>query len=321
MKNETTIIDRIGMNGPPTNDSFDYIAFLQNPVGYLSSIQLDVNDFYNITLRRGMLVDKGDPNFNSALDMLGNWYYRLNNDMSDIGSHTCYCQRPANTVIGFFQYETILPCIVNQTFDIPIVTGNSNVNFNLPPGTRFKMEYKGGDLKICNNSSYPYPQRHFNWFVYNTNINPPNSCTDYEFYYETPNDHMKVIKTDQLLNPTYSPHVIYELISNYSSIIVDPARNTTKINLEPCWLYSDVKDLFNQNTKSYPSITDDEIIIESFADAEYYIYDITGKNCSTGYVKQGINNVDVSNYSIGAYIIKVKEPKYGSVKYFKFLKK
>jgi hypothetical protein len=98
------IVDKIG-EGTSTvgsNTPFDYALFIADPYAYLATIDINLDDFVNIDIRRGHFVNAGEPNFTSQ-KLLGKWTYALNTDLSDIGKHhsVCFSDGKPNVYLQF----------------------------------------------------------------------------------------------------------------------------------------------------------------------------------------------------------------------------
>jgi hypothetical protein len=85
------VVDQIGSGITNLNNpSFDLALFIADPIGYLSSFSLNLEDIQNIDIRRNFFVKQGDPTFTTS-EMYGRWFYNINSDRSDIGLHNSAC--------------------------------------------------------------------------------------------------------------------------------------------------------------------------------------------------------------------------------------
>ncbi len=143
LKNGNTVIDRIGQLGAPTPGNIDFVQLLQDPFGYLQTFHIDLNDYKNIDIRRGVFVDKGNPNFiDSTNDIINDWYYTLNIDRTNIGTHLSICNKPAGMKLAqyfhpidnnLYNINDIFGLLVN--FDINVYPNADMVHTIVPAGT------------------------------------------------------------------------------------------------------------------------------------------------------------------------------------------
>jgi hypothetical protein len=309
LKRNGNVIDRIGQIGTPTNGGLNFAQLLADPYNYLLSFHLDLNDYNNIDIRRGLFVTQGDPNFSSATDVIGKWGYFFNVDRSDIGQHHCLCNKPAG--IDYIGYKvSSFDLIANSTTIDPLdlnvngQTNGSTFTF-LPSMTQSQIQGTG---KICNNGSIPFPE--LKWL--GGQFNPCQTNTwDYQFGVK-PQAQCEIFSGNTA--PTWC---LLQLSSNNSDVDIDFASNTHRINIKFPLGTSDIdKDVdFLIN----PNYTYSDLNIHSSNIAEYSICDLQGQQMSIGLISNNTSSIFTSNLSQGIYIISMKSSK-GKVYTQKFTK-
>jgi hypothetical protein len=105
LRNNANVLDKIGQTGT-NGGALDLQQLAADPYNYLLGRGVNLDDFHDITLRRGLFVTEGDPTFLNGGSMFGKWGYSINNLTGDIGQHKCLCNREStNAMIGWLEPE------------------------------------------------------------------------------------------------------------------------------------------------------------------------------------------------------------------------
>lgn len=303
LKHNSTILDRIGQTGTPTSGGIDFVQLLQDPYAYLATFHLDLNDYQNIDIRRGMVVTAGNPKFNSATDIIGKWGYFLNFDRSDIGQHLGLCNKPAGTdIFGYNKpSQTLYSTNINSTDPIEIVVNGQLNGFASSSGLLQHNQFSVGqnDAIICNNGSIPYAD--MNW-VGGTN----GACFTNNFTYQTSNNPKAKVTADADLNILafgQLPPCKLRLVSNsFSDVLIDFANYNHVITIQR--YPTAVNDVYKDAEVSiYPNYTYSDLTINSKNINKYTICDMLGKTILTGVISSNTNTISTSSLPQGMYLI------------------
>jgi hypothetical protein len=133
------VIDQIG-EGVANNTlgSFDYIAFMSDPYGYLANIDINLDEFTSINARRSFFVKKGDPVF-SANKLIGKWAIYPSSDISNLGKFRNVCNAMADddiVTVGFYSAKEEF-CIGDPQPLLPVSCTSHDpmiLNISIPGG-------------------------------------------------------------------------------------------------------------------------------------------------------------------------------------------
>jgi hypothetical protein len=226
LKRGNVVIDKIGQGGTPTAGTFDPVAFVNDPYGYLATYHLDFNDFQSIDMRRSLLTEFGDPVMNSPSEIIGEWAYFPNSDVSDLGNYVGLCNRPAaNDIVGFNTASGTVS--VNNTLQPDPLTLKMNGSTSYyPNNTNASMSYSqeaGSTGNVCSDMSInPFPE--FSWFPLGSAVNSSQfPCSTNNFKLLNNGSNPGVSSQGNFSNA--SCKVIIKMSSNNSNVTIDAAKS------------------------------------------------------------------------------------------------
>jgi hypothetical protein len=303
LKHNTDVIDKIGQDGVPTADSFDFPQFLNDPYGYLSTKHIDLNDFQNVDMRRGMFVTYGDPNFTNATDIIGNWAYYPNTDRTDLGQHYGICNKAlSDDIIGFNQPSFTL-YYQNTSIKDPLtlkVNGTANGFLFGSPNVSIEEVQVSGSANICNNGSIAFNE--LNWDVSPiSSYSPIPPCQSITFTYNGGSNTVRAVPTIFSNSGTSST---IQLVSHTSTLTIDPATSQHVITYKRSFSAGTINE--QNDVRMYPTYTASSLTVESKKAMEYSICDMQGRSLLHGEIKTGKQVIDVASLAGGMYLLYVK---------------
>lgn len=288
LSNNAVVIDKIGEGVSGVNLPFDILAFIADPAGYLASFHLDLNDYRSIDVRRGLFVTKGEPNF-TTLGNAGNWYYRLNTDRSNLGTHLSNCNIAAGTIHGGFLVvlsdlvSTITPDPLLMSFNGPSLPSFFSCDYDFLPAPSSTPIF---NLSNLNNNAY---------FGRNTTSNS-SSCSS---------TNLGNCETINLSNCNFAEptrNVKIQFSTTDTNIIVDAAREFKNITLHRCPTNVNEIELIKKFKFHYNS---NSIFVDYSEDINYSIIDPLGKIIINNTLEKNFKQIDISNLSNGMYFLKL----------------
>ena len=341
LKHSGLLLDRIGEPGNPTPGGFNYALFFADPIGYAASFHLDLNDFQSIDMRRGMLVDRGDTVFASAISLIGKWAFYPNTDVSDIGTHYCTCDKSSSNPIVGFKNNVVVgdPYLMSELYTSPLSQTTDPLLLQSDQQfSSFEIQYNvtGGNASWGSPFATPITDMYF----YQDDNPTPNYGTGSKQYTSCLNgfsnggsqtlyDNLGTLGLEAFtygglfnVGYTFSGNKTAEITLSdpNSNFTVDQANKTHYINLAGNTLNTGYQELsLNKNIVIYPKITSNEIKIYSKDNFDYQVYNTNGVLMFSGKISEQINSIEVSNFANGLYLIKFTT-KEGFQKTEKFIK-
>jgi hypothetical protein len=297
LKHNTTVIDKIGQSGQSTTGDIDLVQLIQDPYGYLANFHLDLNDYTNIDIRRSKFVDKGNPTFNSATDIIGKWSYHVNTDISDIGTHVSICNKPEGlTIIGFQDHYPAYQTEVYPCYNGPEINGGA-INDPLTvthvgsdPGNMTITQVSG--TAVINGYNYPA-----------TSDMVWSNCSNCSLStYHTSLDGSSSESLDPgYLNTPFDREALFQLSSTVYDVDLSTSQHKTIV--KGC-LPTRVNDFAYKNgILVYPTIVADLFTIKSNGNLRYHIVTPTGKMVQQGIADSELYTVDISKLAASSYLI------------------
>lgn len=294
-----TVLDAFGMPLPQSFITFNYLLFMQDPDGYLSTYDLTLADLDHINLRRGFFVTKGTPIFNEN-NVIGTWAFYTGTDHTDLNKHNCLCNEKAGAI------PTIGYTLSGKTLDEKLSLGNSVDNLALTvsnsTGSPFYLNQSllGGNAIVMTHIRY------------NGSGSNNTSC----MYSSGPNcDYARTL--DNLFS---GQKTIVSLIQppTLNDYAVDNASSQHQIKINGNSSVG-IKEYDYEilPITIYPSITSDVLNVGGSIDCKYFITSLDGRIIKEGDLFNA-NTIDVSNLATGMYIINFYN--YSGTKTDKFLK-
>jgi hypothetical protein len=296
------VIDKIGQNGPPTSGSIDITQLVLDPYNYLSTFHIDLNDYENIDIRRGLSVTMGNPTFNSATDIIGKWSYHINADRTNIGTHSSMCNKPAGKDAFWFdapQNFIIYESEVGKIDPMPLVVNGVQGWGQQLNNPGLKLNYiitPISTASICNTGT---PE--LTW------DNLPGSCgsllNNTIFTTSVP----RARRTSNPLPGNWSTFVQYELVCGDPTICeVDNSMKyhfTVLIPGAPLGL-NEVNE--NSEIKMINNISNSELLVQLKSETNYEIIDLAGRKVANGRLFERDSHVNIEGLCSGIYIIHFK---------------
>lgn len=323
LKQSGVVLDKIGQkfnnNG---SNNFDPVQFIQDPYGYLSNYDINLDDYQSVDIRRSYFDRKGDPIFSPAANaIIGHWAFYLNGDRSNIGSFNNICNPEADQFyIAYYK----------------------NYNHN-PTDYRFELTNPGSsssDGQLAINVYMPSnPPNGLNYpFTFNAThtyqLPPLSSATwklvaplfDCNGHFLTSNSFDKDISTNNLqkqnqqnlfgsnesvqfnnpisINPPFSVAML-QLSSTTPDVYTDAA--TDKI-----WIYflkfpNAVQEFSKNNVRVFPTIFRNiiQVEFEEVAQYDYVLINSFGQALTKGKFNELKNSMELSGISQGIYFLKI----------------
>jgi hypothetical protein len=322
LQNNDVTIDNIGEN-INTSGTFNFAQFQNDPVSYLQSSDLNLEDFNNFGLRRNFFVSSGNPSFQS-IDLNQYWIVTLNTDRSDIGSHISTCNKPegVNTIGYKYQSVTLKKCF-----------GHPELN-NYPGGYMIELNY---DITTSNNSSPSYwvgqllhslssgcvskdlsevgsstwngndPNNDIAW-IYSLFSAGNQSITDYTYEQKH-----QIYLGSGTLGTAYGIYVLNNGRPDCSSTLTLSgqfnASNYDKmiINVKnDCGVLSTNEEKL-MDISVYPTLLkENNLIIETPEKSSYEVFSFNGQRAAEGELLQGYNKIKLNISATGLYYLKLK---------------
>jgi Secretion system C-terminal sorting domain len=313
LKKGNTVIDRLGIGGSSIPQSFDIVQFSADPYNYLLNYHLDLNDYRNIDLRRSMLAQHGNPNFNASTDVIGEWWYTPNVDRSDIGMYKGVCNKPlGEDIIGYNTQTCYLLMNSSSTVDPIDFNVNNVLNGSLFNGnvTVMHTQQPTSTTDICNDATIPNAGLKFDPITTPISI----TCQGIDYIYSTGGNS----GTDVLQTPFSVSGKVCDLILTVSGnilVTVDPAKNFHQVRLNyGTALNKNIKDKF----KVYPTNVLSEINVEHSDELAYSIIDLLGNKLKNGKLAKNETKIQIDNFNSGVYFLILNSN--NSLSNFKFIK-
>lgn len=297
LKHNTTVIDKFGQDGVATTDVFDEMQFFLDPVTYVSSWHIDVNDFQDYDIRRTLYASKGDPVFSSGLSLIGNWGYYSTEEVEDLGSYIGICNQPLGSeVYGYYDAQKSMFYGSGLGAVDPLTIAN-NGSPNAPINNVLELEHKqiGGNLTVCNGSSATLKWRNVTGFPCSTvavNVAP------------------SVILRPEVefsgSNTSSVGSVVLELkVKTSGSGVgsVDPASKNHTINVNKHNV--SISKVDGEPVAIYPTITQSDVTIVSGNAKNYVVTDMSGKRLLSGQINTTKHIINMSNLASGMYLIQL----------------
>ncbi len=300
LKKGSTVIDKIGQNGTSAG-AIDLQQLAADPYNYLLGRSINLDDFYEISLKRGLFITEGDPTFIGGGSMFGKWGYSLNNLTGDIGQHECLCTRTeAQAMVGWYTGSENVGerNTSNDTDPLHLnINGISSANTTIQQtGVTLSYSKTVGNAEICNTTSVSQPE--LGW----QGINNVNSyCQSISFL------------TDPGVLPEATASVFYdaddrgkeltlELSSSNSAVIsIDWASNIHKIKLD--WPTNVNTEQPKKAPKIYPTTFVNKVYISSENNLLVDLYTVTGSKVMEYEHSNGISELDLSNLDAGSFVL------------------
>jgi hypothetical protein len=296
-----TVLDAFGMPLPQSFITFNYLLFMQDPDGYLSTYDLTLADLDHINLRRGFFVTKGTPIFNEN-NVIGTWAFYTGTDHTDLNKHNCLCNEKAGAI------PTIGYTLSGKTINEKLSLGNNTDDLALTVSGSTGSSIYITQTMLGGNAIYMTHVR------YNGSGSNTSSC---------------MFTTGSAPNCDYARTLnnLFTGQKNTFSVI----QNATMGDYNPDAATKQHNITINGNSTVgikeydyeilpitiYPSITSDVLNVGGNIDCKYAITSLNGKM-----VKQGdffnANMIDVSSLATGMYIINFYN--YSGTKTDKFIK-
>jgi hypothetical protein len=304
LKNGSITIDKLGIGGNSVPTSFDVAQFAVDPYNYLLNFHLDLNDYNNIDIRRSMLAQSGNPNFNASTDVLGQWWYTLNTDRSDIGSYTGVCNKALSMeIVGYYWPYSVIDYPGNNK-DLLDLNVNGNQNATMPAiGVKFQhIQQSSSTGDVCNNGSIVNPP--FTFDIPTNSVNSLSSyCNGVEINYPNNgiNSGSKLIATGWA---GLGKDCDFLLISTHPDVTIDPASQNHRSHIDHS---VGIRDIYKNSllAKVYPTTTSNLIYIECAENTECIIYNSIG-NVVLKEMSKGNYIVNFENYCNGLYYLNLK---------------
>ncbi len=309
LKNAGTTIDRVGQTGTSTSGSIDIVQLVADPYNYLLGFHVDLNDYDNIDIRRGAFVDKGNPNFiDSTTQLITDWYYFLNIDISDIGTHTSICNKPEGS--NYVQYDHPLLNDLYTPFTASALLMNFTGGSTTLSPTMVNTLVTSGTTAIFNSTNSGHHAR-FSLPINYTEDNGecPSSLivgiTNCESILYT-NNNFSGIKTVEFQLSSLDPDIL---------VPIGAANHIVTLHGTPAGIPSTI---FMDNTKVWPSITSTYLNIETSETILYTLMNLAGQRLQIGKIADSQTTIDVSSFPSGFYflVLTAKDKSY-SVKFLK----
>ena len=306
LENNGNTIDKIGQNGTPTPGSIDIVQLIADPYGYLATFHLDLNDYNNVDIRRSMFVDKGNPTFNSATDVIGKWGYFINVDRTNIGIHTSVCKPTADPIVGFIKLkDTIYHNAAHGQIQCPMAL--NIVNGTIPWGTTIEHQLVGGPSNW--GTGTPSTDGHFTF-------DPLASSWGNCYYFNSPCGFAKSAQS-QTRPSTWT---LVKLNAPNGGFIPDVnGTDVTRIDIRQ-WTPAGLVNInLSDDIQIYPTVTDENIYIDSKVKSNIKIYSSDGKLLNTYSFNIGNSEIFTSHLSSGNYLMHVTDENHNTF-YTKFTK-
>jgi hypothetical protein len=304
LKKGTITIDKLGIGGNSVPTSFDVVQFSADPYNYLLNFHLDLSDYNNIDIRRSMLAQSGNPNFNASTDVLGQWWYTLNTDRSDIGSYIGVCNKPLGMdIVGYLQPYSIIdyPSFNNDFLDLNI-NGSPNGILSIS-GIKFNhAEQPSSTGDVCNDGTIVNPP--FTFDPVTNSVNPLSSyCKGVEINY--PNNGTssgsKLIATGWA---GLGKDCDFFLTSLTLGITMDPASQNHRSHIDHSVGINQIyKNTLLANV--YPNVTSSFINVKCNEITKSSLFSSVG-NLVFEQTNKGDFNIDLTNLASGVYYLNLK---------------
>lgn len=323
LRHNGVALDKIGQDGIPTADSFDMVQFVANPFDYLNNYHLDLNDYQNIDVRRTLFATKGDTTMQSSIELLGNWAFFPEGDMSDIGHYTGVCNKTASQdIIGFWQsfvgnapnhfvFSDAIPTMIDS-LDLLV---NSNKN-GVPSNTGIQLQLNGfppnppssnvtlnNDVDIARDTSctsnvgiqYIIPS-------HSSSLSQPTNCIHATYNYSG----FPSLNTMAILSPK-----INRTTGNFSFIHLSVILPTSGVTIDPArhlhYMYIARTVSIGETVTAAPtfiaSYTTTDLSIQTTSTCLYTIVDAAGRKHMNGIVDERTKKIATSYLPAGLYLI------------------
>jgi Secretion system C-terminal sorting domain len=294
----STIIDKIGIGGSSIPQSFDLIQFYADPYNYLLNFHFDLNDYQNIDVRRSLMTQQGNPNFNSSFDIVGEWFYKPNFDRSDIGQYVGGCNKPLGmTIIGFNQnppdHTDLYPCHNGSGANGgPFADYFNIVAIGNDPGSMTFTEVAGGTATISGYNNVA--DLEWNLCANCTNSTTHNSSNGTN----TTGAGLDIAGLGYLIDKTATVQLTSSIYT------IDGAKDLHWIWLKAC-APTGIEELkeWKNDFVVYPTITSTFFKVKSKRNFVCKIISMDGrvlKDIKNGYSE---NQIDISNFQNGMYFV------------------
>jgi hypothetical protein len=314
LKKGNILKDKLGIGGNSLPQTFDFAAFNADPYNYLLNYHLDLNDYQNIDIRRSILAQHGNPNFNASTDVLGEWWYTPNVDRSDIGFYTCSCNKPIG--IDYIGYQVGFRYIIlNQSGDVDPLDLNVNNSINAPltsgsVNLTHTEDITTSTTDICNDGSIPNAGMKFD----PATPGASSSCQSLTYAYSTGgNSGTNVQRTSFAVSGEFCDLKLS--IPPSPAVQVDPAKklHTTQFNI-----FVATKDIAKNKFNVYPTAVENIINIDHTEALDYYITDMLGNKLQHGKIEATQSKIEISNFAKGFYMLTLVNK--NSMSNYKFIK-
>lgn len=296
LTHNNNVIDRIGQTGNPTSGGIDFVQLLEDPYAYLSTFHLDLNDYQNIDIRRGMFVRQGNPTFSSATDIIGNWSYKFNSDRTNIGQHSSNCNRPEGiTQIAFHQYQ-------------PDHTDISSCGWGLGPalpvGDYFVIDHVGtdpGDITFTETAGGTASVSGYNNLAdLNWNLCP--NCTN-STTFNSPDGSNATFGEGVNASGSYFIDKTAAFYLSSTVYDVDPARDIHWVKLIACWPTGVADHTSKNGIIIYPTISSNTVNIKTKEKCQFNLVSTNGTIIKQGIIESETYSLDITNLATGPYFI------------------
>lgn len=280
-------VDVFGQTLITSQAVFNYVLFMQNPAYYLATYGVNIDDLQNVDIRRGYFVMHGVNPFVSS-DVWGTWAFYAGVDQSDLGNHTCMCNRQeADLPVVGYKYTS-------QTLNEVVASGNYQADMTL------QWSAQPGSILITQGL------QDFT-AVIGTHIQFSSAGTAAStncYYISTSGANCAAVVTmNNAFVGTKQKNIVVDaaLSTNY---IVDAATGTINITING-GLTAGLKEHTLDGVSIYPAVTSDYITIKSPIDGggKYTINNMMGEVIQRGTYDENESKIPVSNLSNAMYFI------------------
>ncbi len=301
LRKNSVVIDKVGEGIPNTpNTVLDINQMLLDPVSYLASFDLNLDDYNNIDVRRGLFVIEGEPNFTTE-GILGNWSYHLSSDISDIGEHKCMCNKPeGQDYIGFEESSFIFYLGDEGQVDPMQLIINGQSGSNQPiNNASITIDYlHSGPTDVCYSTvANPNPELEWNGAQSTTQCND-NIGNPYGVFTTIP----KIKRTFNPIvnNPSYAS---ITLSSTDPNVQIDLSRISHTITLLPIFPMSTQRYSKVERKIIYPNVTVGNLFVHAKEKYSYKIFNTLGRVVLEGSISERDKYIETSNFANGIYLV------------------
>ncbi len=295
LKHGMITLDAFGEKSTSTTTYFNYLSFINDPVGYVATNKIGLNSLQSMTIRRSMKTVKGDSAFTS-LKTLGRWSVAIGSDITHLGVYKGVCNKSPKDlpIIGYNSAFEIL----DEDPSLSNIVDNLDISVDIP-GTYYIQQYFTTASTAVANTDICF---------YNCS-NPAN-----DFWNSSSGGGANYARTTgSLFSGQRKAYV--QMAPLNGDFVPDPASQLHIIYINGNST-AGIKENYLSKINVAPSIPSDNIFItNSDVNGTFKITDVDGKVVLFGEF-QNNTTISVSNLSVGMYFLTLKDNKVSSTRKF-----